>query len=346
MSINLYTDKGWLDIDRIMGLGYTYIFNVGQRGCGKTYGYIKWLIENNKKWIYVRRTEKQINFQADPILSSLIPNVRDMGINWSIRSLAKGQVKQWWDVDNDKEICLCCALSTFNGMRGASFIDYDYILFDEFIKSPEEKPLKNEGDAIIQMYETINRNRELYDPDTNPNPKEPVKLICIGNAFDIANDAFLQFNIIDLAERLAKEDNKDEIDARDDKLIIYNKYSPKAKDKEDTSIYKNVDGSIIDLNLKNKFILNDFTYVGKIKRLIEYRCIWNVGLLYIYEHKNRQEWYVSRQKSNVKETYTDSYSDLERMKRKHFRFWIHYLDGYVKFDSYESVAIFEKYFDK
>lgn len=345
-KINLYTKRGWLNVDEIMKLDFTYIFNVGQRGCGKTYGYIKWLIENNKKWIYLRRTDRQANYQGDILLSSLIPNLNDMGIEYRILSRAKGQIKQWWDTTNDREICLCASVSTFNSLRGANFIEYEYVLFDEFIRSPEEKPIKNEGEAFLQAYETINRNREIYDEESNPNPKPALKVICIGNAFDIANDIFMVYQIMDLAEELAKEKNTDEYMSRGDKLIIYNKYSPKAKEKEQTKMYQNVSGSIVDLNLKNKFILNDFTYIKDLKNLREYRCLFSVGLLYVYEHKSKNEYYVAQKKSNVKEVYTDGYSDLERMKRKYWRFWIKYLDGLIKFDNYESVAIFEKYFEK
>ena len=97
--------------------------------------------------------------------------------------------------------------------------------------------------------------------------------------------------------------------------------------------------------IENKFILNDFTYVKK-RKLNEYKPAWSVGDLTIYEHKSRQEYYVTFSGAVLPREcrYGSNYMDLQKVKRDKWSFYLDYLDGFVMFDSYKAVALFEKYF--
>ena len=343
-SGQLYLESGYPNIDWIISefvekRKIHFVFNVGQRGCGKTYGFIDWLIRNNKKWIYMRRLQNECDFQNNPTTSSLIPNLLDMGIEFEVRSESQGKLKRWWNVQEDKEICLCMALKTFSNFKGMNFKDYDYILFDEFIKEPHQAKIKAEGNAFQSVIETINRNRELTGG-------ESITAVCCGNSVDIANDLFLTLGLVPMAEKLADEEGK-EIEYIDGRLVmIFNKYSPIAKRKERTALYQLASEEYKDLALKNKFVMNDMSYVKKMKNLREYRCLFQVGHLWVYEHKSNHEYYIGAIPSNVKEIFKNSYTDLERFRRTKIRLWWKYMDGRIRFDSYNSIALWEKYFEK
>ena len=62
---------------------------------------------------------------------------------------------------NGDVVAVGIALSVVANIRGIDFSDYDYILFDEFIPSDGERPIKREFEAFLNFYETVNRNREL-----------------------------------------------------------------------------------------------------------------------------------------------------------------------------------------
>ena len=57
----LYVNEGWVNWDYIMQQRESIISVVGARGTGKTYGCFKWLIENNQRFIYVRRLKSQLD---------------------------------------------------------------------------------------------------------------------------------------------------------------------------------------------------------------------------------------------------------------------------------------------
>ena len=57
----IYTSDGWVNWEYIMHQPESIISVVGARGTGKTYGLFKWLINNRKKFIYLRRMKSQLD---------------------------------------------------------------------------------------------------------------------------------------------------------------------------------------------------------------------------------------------------------------------------------------------
>ena len=57
-----YTKEGYIDVDKTLEKDHsTFIFMVGARGIGKTFGFLKYLIDKQIKFIYMRRTQTQID---------------------------------------------------------------------------------------------------------------------------------------------------------------------------------------------------------------------------------------------------------------------------------------------
>lgn len=334
-KINLYRKDGWMDVQSIISADCSFTFVTGGRGIGKTYGFIRWMIEHQEPFILLRRTEIEAQFQGDPKTSSVTPVCNDLQISFRAAVVGK-KMKALYREDTDQEICLCAALSTFASVRGVDLSRYKFMIYDEFITEPHVRALKMEGIALSNAYETINRNRELAGED-------PVRLFALSNSLNIANDIFIQFDLVSAAENMINNDI--EVYTRGQILLIIAQHSPISAKKADTALYQTASEEYAKMSIRNEFIMNDFRYVKK-QNLKEYRPCWSVGSLYVYEHKSRDEFYITFKAAQLPRSmkYGDNYMDLQRMKRDHIRTWWNYMDGMIKFDSYKAVSLFEKYF--
>ena len=332
--MELYTKQGWLNAEGILQEPEAFKFITGARGIGKTYGFLKYFLKNKIKFILMRRLQDESELQWDPVTSSLTPVCRDLGITWHTEKVSKKAKRII--ADDGTEICICLALSTFSGIRGIDLTSYDYVIYDEFITEPHVRQLKMEGLALSNAYETIARNREIQG-------SEPLQMICLSNSLNIANDVFMQFDLVTPAESLISTGQ--EIYREGNKLLIVCQNSPISKKKAGSVLYTSASEEFAKMAIHNKFILNDFTYVST-KKLNEYRCIWSVGSLYVYEHKGKDEYYITFTRGETGTRYGDNYMDLQRCQRDKWKYWTMYLDGYIRFDSYKAIALFEKYFNK
>ena len=334
MDLNIYDDNGWLNMPAIIETNYPFIFIPGARGIGKTYGGLKYFVDHQDPIILLRRTQTEIDIQNDPKGdgTSFQPVLSDQGREWRVtRNKNIGYV---WE--GEQLLGINIALSTFANIRGAFDFSYiNHVFYDEFIAEAHVKKIKNEGMALANFYESINRNRELKGRD-------PLQLICAANALNIANDVFMYFDITTAVEQMIQEGI--EVKAIGNKLIILPLHSPISEKKAQTALYTAINSEFTDMAVNNKFVLNDFSYIKK-RPLSEYRCLFRIGDLFIFEHKSRQEFYCTFKKGETKEVYQANYSGLEKMQRSRWKFAGYMLDGMISFESYRVFALFCKYFN-
>ena len=332
MTLALYDKTGYLNMPEIIESEYPMIFIAAARGTGKTYGCCRYFLEHENNIMLLRRTQTEAELQMDHDSCSFFEPAADLGIEYQLTKAGKNNARIFYGSGS----AFIAGLSTFANIRGAfNFRDVTHIFYDEFIPEPHVKRIKDEGFALANLYESVNRNRELQD-------KPPVKLICAANSMNLANDYFIYFGLIEDAEEMLK--TGEEIRIVGDKLLIIPHGSPISKRKANTVLYKNVQQEFSDMALKNEFILNDFTYVQK-NVLREYSALLRVGSLTIYKHKSEKQFFISMTPAETKKVYTDSYSDLARFRRDHWRLAGHYLDGRIRFSDYYSLSLFEKYID-
>lgn len=336
--MKLYNKEGWLNWPEIMEESPPLLFITGGRGIGKSYGVVEWFLVNRIPFIYMRRTQVEAELQHDPSTCDLEKNFQALGITADYRKAAKGKICRIYDTiseaGTDRLICEVVALSTFASIRSVNFSEFDYLVYDEFIPEPHVKAIKMEGFALLQVYESVFRNRELQGND-------PGKMICLSNSLNIANDVFMSFNLIEEAERMSRDESEIWSDGK--KMLIVSKKSPISKRKAKTLLYSTGSEEFARMAIENKFVLNDFSYVKK-RPLSEYVIDFNVGDLYVFKHKFKNEWYVTFTKGRTRKTYGANKNDLERLRRERWKFWYRYLEGDVRFDSYKAVALLEKYF--
>lgn len=330
--MNIYLESGYLDMQSIIESEYPFIFVPAARGTGKTYGTLRYHFEHNNKILLIRRTKQEAELQARSNTTSYKTVFDDLDLDY--KCMPFGQAGYGTVISGDRDVAYVASLKTFASVRGLDFSDIEFIVYDEFIAEPHVPKIKNEGMALANLYETVNRNRELQG-------RKPVQLLCLANSVNMANDTFIYFGLIEEVEAMLKTDT--EVSVVGNKLMIIPQHSPISERKAQTALYKAVNDEYAQMAIHNQFILNDFTYVQR-RKLSEYVCLYQVGDLFVYKHKSNNEFYVTFSKAQVKQKYTSGYADLTRFRRDKFRYAGFYMDGMIRFENYRAVALWEKYF--
>lgn len=331
-----YDKNGYIDWKTLLkDRKEPFIFMTGGRGIGKSYGLLKYLIESGIRFLYLRRTEAEANIQRDRFSSQFAPILDDMGKLWSIKKNAKiGLIC----VDNgdgeEEEVAYIASMSTFHNLRGIS-MDIEFIIYDEFVPEIHARKMAQEGIALSNVYETLNRNREL-------NGEKPLRLIGLSNSLNIANDIFITFNLVEWAEECM---NGAEIKTDGIKCLMLPHDSPISKKKKETALYLATSKEYARMALENEFFQNDFSLIKKVKNLGEYRAFIQVGELSIYRHKSRPEIYCRIGKSTAKRRYESSMAELAKFRNVERRLLDLYWDMHAYFESYNALALFVKYFE-
>ena len=340
----IYLSSGYINFEEIVDPDYPFTFVVGGRGTGKTYGALRYAYQyyrsTGRPVIYMRRTSKQADLLTTdvfnpykPLNNDLLVDIRPVKLGYGI----KGFTEFTDGVAAAQHLAVMAALTTFSNFRGFDGLDFDLIIYDEFIRNEGERSIKNEAFALKNVYETINRNRELQG-------RAPLKLICLSNSNTLDNDVFVGFEIVAAAEKMIKLGKNQYYD--DDRgIAIYNTDdSPISQRKRGTALYRaDAGGSYTDMAIGNKYADYDTSYI-KSQPLKEYRPIVRYGELTLYRHKSDVRIYASFHASGNCPIFGTSSIEKERFIRKYGYLWERYLNTNVFFDSFLCKSYFEKIF--
>ena len=328
----IYTTEGWVNWDYIIGQGSAFNMIVGARGVGKTYGLMKWSIEHNRPFIYVRRLKSQLEQCATIDGNPFNKLNKDMDINVRPKTTKAGIVF----ADDDRIIALGVALSTVANVRGFDYSQYDMIVFDEAIASEGERPIPKEFSAFLNFYETVNRNRELSG-------EKPVQCFLLGNANRLTNPYFSGWGFMRTALKMLEGKQMVWRSADGSRLMIMLIDSSISARKKETALYKNASRDFMVMALDNAF-RTDGTQIRSMP-LREFNHIVSIGEIGIYKHKSQRLYYVSFV-TNKDKVY-DSYGIGLKMFREDFYslrlFYI--VQKIVYFENYECELIFRELFD-
>ena len=331
----LYKSDGWVNWDYIMEQTESIISVVGAPGVGKTYGGFDWLIEHDKPFIYVRRLKSQLDECKKPSGNPFkrINIDKDLHIT---PYPAGGTVLYNYDDKGGRNVALGVALSVVANIRGIDFSNYDYIVFDEFILSDGERPIKNEFQAFLNFYETVNRNRELEG-------RPAVKCIMLGNANKISNPYFTGWHCMRRVLNMIR--GKQYVWRNDDRtrMIILLFDSPISERKQETILYKNADNDFLKMALDNAFRTDET--VIKSEPLREFVHIVSVGEIGIYKHKSERRYYVSA--TTCKSPYYDAFGiGLKMFQQDYYMLRVYYMvNKSVTFESFENELLFRDLFN-
>ena len=337
--MDIYDSNGYLDFNKIMKDDNPFVFILGARAIGKTYGSIKYMLDNKIKFIYMRRTQTQVDLIRTPALNPFKP-LEAEGYITQTKPVAKN-VTGVYDVIDDKPsgpaLAYILALSTVSNIRGFDASDVDVLIYDEFIGEKHEKPISNEGLAFLNAIETIARNRELKG-------QKPLKVICLSNTNDLVNPIFIELKLVTVVEKMIKE-NKDYKDIQSRGVSIYLLHnSPISKQKAKTSLYRLAgDGVFTGMALDNDFS-QEYMAMVKSQSLKEYKAMVKVGELCIYKHKSQRRYYVTTHESGKPEIYDSSEIEIRRFTTDYYFLKLSYLARHVFFETYLLQILFERYF--
>ncbi len=341
--MKLYTDDGWLNMREIRELESPFVFVVGARGIGKTYGGLLDLLElykeTGQRFIYMRRTDAQADVVSSAEGNPFNEINRDTGSDVHIKKVNK-KLRGFYLGEEQTPMGLVMALSTFSGKRSVSFSAYDTLFFDEFIPEQHERPIKNEAEAFFHVIETISRNRELQG-------KPPLKVICASNSNTVDNPLFLELGLVVRSLRMVEKHTPMYTDKQRGFTLVMPFASPITRKKEDTALYRLTRESTDFQNvaLRNEFN-DDISENVKSLNLANFSSLVHVGELYIYSHKQDRKYYISSHKQGTfQHEYSSGQMDLTRFKTKYSFLWFAHLRQELYFETYIEQLVFEKYFD-
>lgn len=296
MDKNLYLKSGYLNIPYILRFPVPFIFCVGGRGTGKTYGALKYVLESGEKFIYMRRTQSQSDLINKPDFSPFKSVARDMGIDIISEPVTKYNAAFYRGTRADDKVVpdgapigYTLALSTVSNLRGFDMTDCTLLIYDEFIPEKHERPLKNEAAALFNAYETINRNRELSG-------SAPLKVLCLANANDINNPIFAELGIVDKVYSMQRKKQTVSINEPRGYAVVLLSDSPISDRKRETALYKLTSGSDFEeMAIDNSYGV-DFERRKNIN-LLEYIPLCTVEGITIYKHKSETRYYCTTHRS-------------------------------------------------
>ena len=333
-SSNLYLESGYINVDYLMSLNMPFNIWIGGRGIGKTYGVLKWCRDHDIAPLFLRRTQAQADIVNSKAMSPWKSISRKDKFIINTRKL-EGLVETF-EEDKDGEyirpLSYGRALSTFSNVRGFDAVDINYIIIDEFIPENHERSIKNEGDILYNMYETVNRNREL---DGEP----ATRLILMANANRLDSPILMKLGIVNKIEKMIK--TKQSLSVMPDRGICIALFhdSPISLKKKNTALYKLTQGSQFEeMSLGNEFSYSDTTNVIS-KPLNGMIPLFKFNDITCYQDKSTQRFYFSTHSSGtVKEYNATSEEDAKRLRNDKFYILLAVMSNTVDYESYDIKA--------
>lgn len=322
---------------------YPFQIFIGGRGVGKTYSALSGALLNTSKFIIMRRTQAELDLLLDTDrgegLNPFKPINRDLNINVGLKSIVKNMAGIYEREVNEETGKLThfgqplgygIALTTISTMRGLDFSDCTDWIYDEFIPEKHVRKIHGECDALLNAYETVNRNREFAN-------LPPINLWLLANSNDIYNPIFVGLGIVSIAEKMKRKGTAHKY-IKERGLAIH-MLPPKesfVEKKAQTALYRLTKGSqFYDMALGNNFAYNDFSLISY-RKLTGYEPLCTVDECYIYRKKGGQEYYVSYAPTRCPSFSSAVTQDVVRF-RQQFGCMLQpfFVEGKLIFESYE-----------
>ena len=160
--------KKYYDITNLLNTKAQYMILLGQRANGKSYQAKKTVLEaayaNDRWFVYLRR------YKADIKTKAIEAYFSDMDINAITHGEYEGIIAWngsiYFSLRNEKdeivkgkEIGRYCALNEYERYKSWAFVDFDYILYEEFIT--DAAYLVDEPRQLQQFVSTVARHRSV-----------------------------------------------------------------------------------------------------------------------------------------------------------------------------------------
>ena len=335
--MKIYDSEGWVNWPSIYPEIKFICAMTGPRGTGKTYGLLKYIVENDIQFIYLRRLRSQLDICAADESGNPFKAVnRDLNTEIMVESTRNNVRFIRVDADGGPRVIgYGAALSTVATVRGIDYSDVDCIVFDEFIANTGERPVKGEYQAFLNFIETVNRNRELSGND-------PVKVFLLGNANTLCNPYFVAWHFMGTALRMIRGEQMVYRTPDDTRVMILLLNSEISKRKKETVLYQTADTDFVSMAIDNAF-RTDATRIGA-RKLTDCRHVVSIGEIGIYQLKSTGEHYVSST-INRDLYYEENDINIKLFKTRFALLKQIFFYDLMLFESYDIELLFRAYFD-
>lgn len=313
-----------------------------KRGPGKTYSTLRYMVENNRTFVFLKRNiddvkllcangvRKGVEFDISPF----IPLNRDFG--WNIRPvyIMKG-IAGFYKCDENNNpkghpIGYCTALSASKDIKGFDMSEADYLIFDEFIPKKHERISRNEGEALLDIYMTIRRDRILRGRDD-------LILICLANATSVNNPTFKILDVVDIAVNMDIM-NKEYEYLEDRKIFMH--YIPPiygAEEKESGIELAMKGTDWAEMAFGGHFAFDDFTSVRH-QRMKGYApvCSYEYKKKNVYIYQKDGYYYATKAKGNMPYHYNLARENEQK------KFWYDFVSD-LRDETIEDRFVFEDF---
>lgn len=258
--MSLYHHNGYLNVPWINDIcdknNISFIVIVGNRQIGKTYGTLKFMLDSDKRFILMRRTQTEVDFLCN---MSLNPFSK---INPFIVIKKDSEYTARIDNDEDDEsvqIGLVTSLKGIAKIRGFSGDIFTDLVFDEFIPENHVTRIKDEGDAFINAVITISGNRELEG-------RPPLRCWMLANANNI-NNPILQVLGVQIKLNTLINKGQEYSILKDRGIMLINAKAESIIEKrKQTAISKVIDinSKVAKMAFQNEFSYNDQEHIKSV----------------------------------------------------------------------------------
>lgn len=339
--MRIFDADGWpnfSDTDGLLSVHANIIFIWGARGTGKTYTLLQKMCEDKARYLYLRRTPTQVDtIASDAAMWPFTPLNQAHGWDFEPRKV-KG-AKSMWKVcdgpDDEDPHGTITSVVNLGRTRGFSAPDTDYIILDEYQKDDLDFYRKGEGIGLANIYETVNRNRELQG-------RKPCTMILMSNAVGMANPYYMQWDVVDLVDRMIGTRRRWLVLPDRCILLVDMADSPIAAAKKDTALYKSLAGTDFYRSaLENQYSAEERS-TTKTMPLNQYKPVVTVGRLTIYQAKSSRDYYVTEHRSGTPPTYGTGHYDLQRFRQRYRPLYLAYMARRVIFEKYSDEIYFRQ----
>lgn len=351
--MELFDNNGWPNMSRENGILSTkakIIMIWGGRGTGKTYTIQKTMLEEERDWLFLRRTNTQLKtIVADSFKTwPWAPINRDMHLN--ILPFKVSGIQGLYVAGNAVErnpksgkwiqpeycpitVSSVLDLSNTNGFNNPGC---SVIYLDEYQTTGNDYYRQHEGTGLAGVYESINRNRAL-------NGEDEVTMIMASNACGMANPYFMEFNVLDDVEKMIGKKQRWKFLSEKGILLVDLVDSPISKKKAGTALYKALaDSDYYRMAIENSYSLEERS-TTKAQNLKEYVPLVQAGRVCIYMHKSKPVYYVTKHKQGTVPVYGQGDFDRKRFCRSYRDVLIAYMERRMIFESYSDEIYFRMF---
>lgn len=328
--MKLYKQTGYLNIEGLLMQPFTFNFFIGGRGTGKTYGILEYILKYRKKVFFIRRTQAQADIVSKPEFNPFRP----IDPSIVIRSESKYHSAFY---QGDACVGYISGLSTFAKIRGFDASDIDIMFYDEFIPELHELQIRHEDAALLNAYETVNRNRELAGRD-------PVKLVCAANSNRIDNIILQRFGLLEPLQKMIRTGREIWTDPERSVQLVYLSDSPISAAKKKTALYQAVgqNSEFTQMSLDNQFAELPENIVSR--PLDQYRILFRIDDLGVYVSRSGDlRLYVRRSKETAARYYANTEQDKKRIRIENPYLMQWFIAGIIDFESLAVYTEFREY---